>query len=139
MRTRSPIRDRKKRALSIAIGNHRHMSIPADRADEPEPFPRDQPTAGGQHKETVSKPQKALARSRTGYAWTGLVFAALLGILILVFILQNLDNADMKLLFWDFTLPLGVLVLLSVITGALVMALVGGARIVQLRRAARRG
>jgi len=127
------------RALSIAIGNHRHMSIPADRADEPEPFPRDQPTTGGRHKETVSKPQKALARSRTGYAWTGLIVAALLGILILVFILQNLDNADMKLLFWDFSLPLGVLVLLSVITGALVMALVGGTRIVQLRRAARRG
>ncbi|WP_040791404.1 LapA family protein [Nocardia paucivorans] len=80
-----------------------------------------------------------MRRTKTGYTWIGLVLAALLGILVLSFILQNLDTVDLHLLFWDFSLPLGVTVLLSVIVGVLLTALVGGARIMQLRRAAKRG
>ncbi|HLS79084.1 MAG TPA: lipopolysaccharide assembly protein LapA domain-containing protein [Nocardia sp.] len=76
--------------------------------------------------------------SRAGYAWTALVLGALILILLLVFILQNLTSVGVRLFFWEFTLPLGVAVLLSVIGGALVMALVGGVRILQLRRVAKR-
>jgi uncharacterized integral membrane protein len=76
--------------------------------------------------------------SRAGYTWTALVAAVVLGILVLTFILQNLDKAQLTLFFWTFSVPLGVTMLLSVITGALVMALVGGWRILQLRRAAKR-
>ncbi|MFQ6395222.1 lipopolysaccharide assembly LapA domain-containing protein [Nocardia sp. KC 131] len=81
---------------------------------------------------------RSLAKSRTGYTWIGLIVAALIGILVLIFILQNLEQQRVELLFWEFSLPVGILVLLSVITGALVMALVGGVRIVQLRRVAKR-
>lgn len=75
--------------------------------------------------------------SRTGYAWTGLVVGVLILVVLLIFILQNLDEVEVHLFFWDFTLPLGVTVLLSVIGGALVMASVGGVRILQLRRRAK--
>ncbi|MFI5783015.1 lipopolysaccharide assembly LapA domain-containing protein [Nocardia sp. NPDC051570] len=78
-------------------------------------------------------------RTRAGYTWTALVAAAILGIVLLIFILQNSDQVQTHLFFWDFTQPLGVTILLSVIAGALVMALVGGWRILQLRRAARKG
>ncbi|WP_084495044.1 LapA family protein [Nocardia shimofusensis] len=76
-------------------------------------------------------------RSRTGYAWMSLIAGALILILLLVFILQNLTSVEVSLFFWEFNLPLGVAVLLSVIGGALVMALVGGVRIMQLRRVAK--
>ncbi|MFI6168244.1 lipopolysaccharide assembly LapA domain-containing protein [Nocardia sp. NPDC051052] len=76
--------------------------------------------------------------SRTGNTWIGLIAGALILIVLLVFILQNLDQVQVGLFFWHFSLPLGVAVLLSVIGGALVMALVGGVRILQLRRAAKK-
>ncbi|WP_040797429.1 LapA family protein [Nocardia higoensis] len=77
-------------------------------------------------------------RSKAGYAWMSLIAGALILILLLVFILQNLTSVGVRLFFWEFNLPLGVAVLLSVIGGALVMALVGGVRILQLRRVAKR-
>ncbi|MFE1591739.1 lipopolysaccharide assembly LapA domain-containing protein [Nocardia sp. NPDC058705] len=80
----------------------------------------------------------AVHGSRTGYTWIALIAAALLGIVLLVFIIQNLDKVRTELLFWSFELPLGITVLLSVIAGALVMALVGGVRILQLRHAAKK-
>lgn len=81
---------------------------------------------------------KGVHGSRTGYTWIGLLAAAILGIVLLIFIIQNLDQARVEMLFWDFSLPLGITVLLSVIAGALVMGLVGGVRILQLRHAAKK-
>ncbi|WP_433710741.1 LapA family protein [Nocardia sp. CA-084685] len=82
--------------------------------------------------------RKSLGKSRTGDTWVALVAATLIGIVLLIFILQNLEQQRVDLFFWSFSLPVGILVLLSVIAGALVMALVGGVRIIQLRRAAKR-
>ena len=82
--------------------------------------------------------QKGVEKSRVGNAWIALIVAALLGIVLLIFILQNSESTEVEMLFWNFSLPLGVTILLSVIAGALVMALVGGVRIVQLRRAVHR-
>ncbi|MFF0487611.1 lipopolysaccharide assembly LapA domain-containing protein [Nocardia sp. NPDC004068] len=88
---------------------------------------------------TTSTPvRRRSLRTRTGYTWTALVAAAILGILLLIFILQNSEQQQVHMFFWSFTQPLGVTILLSVIAGALVMALVGGGRILQLRRAAKR-
>ncbi|MGW4767584.1 LapA family protein [Nocardia sp. NPDC004278] len=82
--------------------------------------------------------RKTVAKTRTGQTWVGLIVAALIGIVVLIFILQNLEEQRVDLFFWDFSLPVGIMVLLSVIAGALVMALVGGVRIFQLRRAVKR-
>ncbi|WP_228002829.1 LapA family protein [Nocardia australiensis] len=79
-----------------------------------------------------------MTKSRVGSTWIGLIAAALIGVVLLIFILQNLENQQVEMLFWSFSLPVGILVLLSVIAGALVMALVGGVRIIQLRHAAKR-
>lgn len=79
--------------------------------------------------------RKSTDSSRVGNAWIALIIAAILGIILLIFIIQNSESADVEMLFWNFSLPLGVTILLSVIAGALVMALVGGVRIMQLRRA----
>ncbi|MGZ6833677.1 MAG: LapA family protein [Mycobacteriaceae bacterium] len=76
-----------------------------------------------------------LGVTRTASAWIGLVVGALILILLLVFVLQNNENTKLSILVWDFTLPLGVSMLFAAIAGALIMALAGGARILQLRKA----
>lgn len=80
----------------------------------------------------------AVAHTRAAATWTGLVIGILVLIVLLIFILQNLDSATLHLFAWDFTLPLGVTILLAAIAGAIVMALAGGIRILQIRRAAKR-
>ncbi|MGW3543266.1 LapA family protein [Nocardia niigatensis] len=87
---------------------------------------------------TAKPPGQNVLKTRAGYAWVSLVVAALLGILVLVFILQNLEQVSVNVFLWEWNLPKGILVLLSVIVGALFTALVGGTRIVQLRRAAKK-
>ncbi|MCU1640157.1 MAG: putative rane protein [Nocardia sp.] len=97
------------------------------------------PTAGSEPTPSTGKSKnKGVLKTRAGYAWIGLVFAAVLGIVLLIFILQNLEQASVSLFGWTWNLPIGVLVLLAVISGALVTALVGGYRILQLRRAAKK-
>ncbi|WP_327144823.1 LapA family protein [Nocardia sp. NBC_01327] len=97
------------------------------------------PTAGSEPTPSTDKSSNPrVLKTRAGYAWIGLVIAAILGIVLLIFILQNLDQAQVSLFGWNWNLPIGVLVLLSVISGALVTALVGGYRILQLRRAAKK-
>lgn len=76
--------------------------------------------------------------TRTGRAWTGLIVGAVVLVLLLVFILQNLDSTQVNVLFWEWNLPIGVAVLFAAIVGALLAGLIGGARIAQLRRAAKK-
>ncbi|MEU7767697.1 lipopolysaccharide assembly protein LapA domain-containing protein [Nocardia sp. NPDC049190] len=106
----------------------------------PEPAPERSQDQPGTPPVTPSTPPapKSLS-SRTGYTWTGLIAGALILVILLIFILQNLETVEVSLFFWHFSLPLGVAVLLSVIGGALVMASVGGMRILQLRRVAKKG
>ncbi|MFI5718316.1 lipopolysaccharide assembly LapA domain-containing protein [Nocardia sp. NPDC051750] len=93
------------------------------------------PAATGRKTTDRTRRRKEVGKSRVGNTWIALIVAAILGIVLLIFIIQNSQDADVEMLFWSFSLPLGVTILLSVIAGALVMALVGGVRIVQLRRA----
>ncbi|MFI2231329.1 LapA family protein [Nocardia testacea] len=110
---------------------------------EPPAAPPGAPTGAGKPAPDVTgrppaadtRRRKEVEKSRVGNAWVALIVAALLGIVLLIFILQNSESTEVEMLFWNFSLPLGVTILLSVIAGALVMALVGGVRIVQLRRA----
>lgn len=95
-------------------------------------------TAGTAPATTGKGKGKQALRTRAGYTWTALVAAAIIGIVLLIFILQNLNQVRVTLFFWSFSLPLGVTILLSLIAGALVMGLAGGWRIMQLRRVAKR-
>ena len=70
---------------------------------------------------------------KIGSAWVALVIGAIITILLLVFILQNQNAVTTKFFSWDFSMPLGVLMLFAAIAGALIMALFAGVRILQLR------
>lgn len=91
------------------------------------PTPTDQPL-----------PQVPVPRSRSGILWTGLVLSALVLLFLLVFILQNNTPVQINFLGVSGTLPTGVALLLAAIAGLLLVAIPGGLRILQLRRAARR-
>ena len=77
-------------------------------------------------------------QSRIGAAWGFLVTGAVILVLLLIFILQNTDNVRLSFLGWHPTLPLGVLTLLAAVVGGLIMSLVGGIRLIQLKREAKR-
>ena len=57
---------------------------------------------------------------------------------LLIFILQNGQQVEINLYGANPNLPLGVALLLAAVLGALVVALVGVARVVQLRLVAKR-
>ena len=76
--------------------------------------------------------------TRLSGAWTALVIGILALVVILVFILQNLQSVELSFLSFHGRLPLAVALLFAVILGAVIVLAFGGARILQLRLAARR-
>ncbi len=96
-----------------------------------------EPDASGALHPDVAR-RKGIRRTRTGAIWTALLAGVLILLLLLVFILQNLDSITLELFGWDFSLPLGVALLFAAIAGAVIVGLSGGLRILQLRHAANR-
>ncbi|KAA9395509.1 LapA family protein [Kocuria coralli] len=70
----------------------------------------------------------------SGATWVALIVGLIILILLLVFILQNLNDVLITYMSWQFTLPLGVAMLLSAIAGALIMAMVGSIRLIVVTR-----
>lgn len=77
-------------------------------------------------------------RTRVSSLWVAAVASVILLVGLLVFILQNLKQVPVSFLGWTGHLPLGVALLFAAITGALLMAVLAGARVLQLRIAAHR-
>lgn len=66
--------------------------------------------------------------------WIALIIGAILLILLIVFILQNQQSVELNIFAWSGEFPAGIAFLLFAIGGALVMALIGGWRMLELRR-----
>jgi uncharacterized integral membrane protein len=97
------------------------------------------PTSAGPAPATAAPPPAPkIKRTRVSAAWIALIVGIVVMVLLLIFILQNLDSTPVSLLFWEFDLPLGVAMLLAAIAGAVIMAIVGGWRIMQIRKVAKR-
>ena len=79
-----------------------------------------------------------VARTRTSSVFVMAAVGLFLALLMLVFVLQNGDDSRLEFLWFDFTLPTGVAMLLAAIVGGLIVALLGLGRVIQLRLAARR-
>jgi uncharacterized integral membrane protein len=74
-----------------------------------------------------------------GGVWVALVVAAFVFLLLLIFILQNGQRAQVSFLGTHGHLPMGVALLLAAVFGVLLVALPDTARIIQLRMWGRRG
>jgi putative membrane protein len=93
-------------------------------------------TAGATAEPT--RAQHTIEPTRTSMVWTMVGVGVVLLIAILVFILQNGQRARVRFLMVDGTLPLGVALLFAALLGALLVLVVGVARVFQLRVVARR-
>ncbi|MBM7864348.1 putative integral membrane protein [Lentzea nigeriaca] len=106
------------------------MATPSDETSEPTTKPVPVPGRAAE--------QKKLRPTRISGTWIAVLIAIVVLIFLLVFILQNGDNATIHILWGQFSLPLGVALLFAAIGGAVLVATVGAARILQLRRQAKR-
>jgi uncharacterized integral membrane protein len=85
-----------------------------------------------------SKPYPGERQTRMSGAWTALVIGIVALIVVLVFILQNLQSADVYFLVFHGRLPLAVALLFAMVLGAVVVLAFGAGRILQLRLVAMR-
>ncbi len=82
--------------------------------------------------------QHVVRRSRVGGVWVASALFALMLLLLLIFILENGQRADIAFFGAHGHLPLGVALLLAAVLGVLLIVIPGTGRIVQLRMVARR-
>ncbi|BBX75465.1 DUF1049 domain-containing protein [Mycobacterium shinjukuense] len=94
----------------------------------PPPEPRPHPTT----KDPTAK------FTRAGALWSALTVGFLILIVLLIFIAQNTTSTPFTFFGWHWSLPLGVAILLAAVGGGLLTVAVGTARILQLRRAAKK-
>ncbi len=99
-------------------------------------FPLD--SHGGTDASRPMPTRPAVKRSRVGGLWVAAVVFAVVLLLLLIFVLQNGQRAEVSFLGAHGTLPMGVALLLAAVSGVLLVALPGTARIVQLRMLGRR-
>jgi uncharacterized integral membrane protein len=86
-----------------------------------------------------AKPKDPTAKfTRAGALWSALIAGFLILILLLIFIAQNTADTPFTFFGFHWSLPLGVAILLAAVGGGLLTVAVGTARIVQLRRAAKK-
>ncbi len=84
------------------------------------------------------RPTRAGSFTRLAAAWWALVVGLLVLTILLIFVAQNTDSVAVHFLMFDWSLPVGVGYLLSAVLGATTTVLVGAARMIQLRRAAKK-
>lgn len=77
-------------------------------------------------------------RTRASGLWVGLISAAVLAVGFLIFIAQNSEKVTINFLGFSGELSLAIALLLSAVIGALVVAVPGIVRIIQLRTALRK-
>jgi uncharacterized integral membrane protein len=115
------------------------MTATRNHADLPGPdVTTTSPGSSGQPDGHLPSTGGKVPRSRMGEVWVALVVAAFVFLLLLIFILQNGQRAQVSFLGAHGHLPMGVALLLAAVFGVLLVALPGTARIIQLRMLGRR-
>jgi uncharacterized integral membrane protein len=92
-------------------------------------FPTDRPAMGDAPETGAAEsaaPEKVVEHHfvGTGVFW-GLVVGVMLAVIVIVFAAQNTQSATVKVLAWDWSAPLFVVVLLSLIIGIVLDEIVG--------------
>jgi lipopolysaccharide assembly protein A len=116
--------------MSIRSTLHRTRSAPTD-----PPAPGSPPAASAPADPAApTSAPSGVPRTRTGAAWIGLCAAALTLVVLIVFMLQNTANVEVKFLWMSGSLPLALALLVAGVGVAIVAMVVGTARMTQLRR-----
>ena len=83
-------------------------------------------------------PPTRVRPTRTGAAWVALSVAALLAVLLIVFLAQNTRSTEISFLWMTANTPLAVALLIAAVGSVLLTLILGTARIAQLRRLVRK-
>jgi uncharacterized integral membrane protein len=98
-----------------------------------------QPTAEATPEPTSQAPSPVqVPHTRTGAAWVALIGAALLAVLLIVFLVQNTRSTEISFLWMTTSTPLAVALLIAAVGSVLLTLILGTARIAQLRRLVRK-
>lgn len=108
---------------------HEPESDGTEPASSPETPTQGAPRTSAEHPES---------RTRTSTVWTAVVVLVASLVLVLVFILQNLQAVAVSFLVFHGRPPLGVALLVAATLGGVIVVAAGAARVVQLRRVRRR-
>lgn len=113
------------------------MTRSSDNMEQPRSPTPETPIATSNHHPTpTGMTHRGRIRStRVGAWWTGSIIAALILVALLIFIAQNSHPVSVHYLGFDGEVSLAVALLLSAVAAALILAIPGTARIVQLRHA----
>jgi uncharacterized integral membrane protein len=107
-------------------------------SDDPQRTDTTQPPAETLVTEPPASTANRLPHTRTGAAWFGICAAALISVVLIVFMAQNTGRVEVNFLWMHGTLPLALALLIAAVGAAILTMVVGAARITQLRRLARR-
>lgn len=123
-------------SVSFSAGKGEDGSMSSDSPAPSEPPPRAKKPAGTPQDD--ANPESAVTFTRAAAVWTALIVGFLILIVLLIFIAQNTASAQFAFLGWRWSLPLGVAILVAAVSGGLITVFAATARILQLRRAAKK-
>lgn len=87
---------------------------------------------------TASAEDRAPHLTRASAAWAAVIAALLLSVVLIVFVLQNPTMVVIHFLGWSGSVAVGMAMLIAAVTGGLLVATIGVARLTQLRVRAHR-
>ncbi|SFS97717.1 LapA family protein [Saccharopolyspora flava] len=111
---------------------------PKDTTGTPDVTSKDDTGAVEKSEPTSGKHELASSQSRTGLLWTALAVAGVVLVFLLIFVAQNFVSVTVHFLGLEFSLPLGLALLFAAIIGGVLVWLAGTARMIQMRRAAKK-
>jgi len=85
-----------------------------------------------------ASPATEVPLTRAGAAWVGISAAAVVAILLIIFLVQNTHQVQVNFLGMSTSTSLALMLLIAAVAGIFVTAVLGTARMVQLRRIIRR-
>lgn len=103
------------------------------------PAPESRPTV--QRAEPAPPPASKAVPTRVTRAaviWSAVAVSLAVLVLLIIFFIQNQDMVSVKFLGWEGRLAQGVAFFIAAVGGGILVAIAGGARILQLRRTERR-
>jgi uncharacterized integral membrane protein len=111
--------------------NLRHRTPAAEQSTVPSAEP-----AGNTAPDASPAPEVPLTRA--GAAWVGLSAAAVVAILLIIFLVQNTHQVQVNFLGMSTSTSLALMLLIAAVAGIFLTSVLGTARMVQLRRIIRR-
>jgi uncharacterized integral membrane protein len=112
------------------VSSDRHRPRTASAADD---VPGSPPTS------PASATDNRIPHTRTGTAWFAVCSAALLCVMLIVFMAQNTRSVEVTFLWTHTSLPVALALLIAAVAATILAVVIGTARIAQLRHLYRRG